>query len=492
MENIIRSAPVTFIKHQRRITMEGNNLTHGIKLKDKIGYAMGDMGGLLTFSLVSSFLNMFYTDSLGISPMKVSILMIVARIWDAINDPMWGSFIDSRKPTKHGRFRPYILGASVPLAISAVLMFTKLPGLTENQYLLFAYISYIFFGMMYTGTNIPYGSLASVITDDEIERSSLSMWRSIGAGFGGLPAQIILPLVVYYSTTVVIDGVEKQVKHIDSTKMFIAVLILAVLTVIVYYAHFKLTKERITLPPKQKAEDHSVRKSFGALAKNGPFVSLCVVSMLLIAFQMYTQTNYNYLLTHYYNQPGLYSVVTVATYLPMAMFIPFMGKIIRRFGKKEICSVGLAFAAVINFIMFFIGFTPLVSNVYVFLILVFFSGAGQTFLVLEIWALVMDVIDYHEFRSGRREEGTSYSVYSFARKLGHTLAGFGTNALLALIGYETGAEAQSTEVLDKLYTVTTLVPAIVLAIMFIVLNFCYKLSKNKLEEFHEARDAAAE
>lgn len=470
--------------------MREKAMTHGITLKDKIGYAMGDMGGVLTFSLVSSFLNMFYTDSLGISPLKVSVLMLVARIWDAVNDPMWGSFIDSRKPTKHGRFRPYILGAAFPLAIAALLMFTKIPGLSENQYLLYAYITYIFFGMMYTGTNIPYGSLASVITDDEIERSSLSMWRSIGAGIGGLPAQIILPLVVYYSTAVVVDGVEKEIKHIDSTKMFFAVMMLSVLTIIVFIAHFKLTKERIALPAKQKTEGYSTVRSIKALSKNGPFIAISIVSMLLIAFQMYTQTNYNYLLTHYYNSPGLYSIVTVATYLPMAMFIPFMGKLIRRFGKKEICAAGIGFAAVVNLIMFFIGFTPLVSNVYIFLILVFFSGAGQTFLVLEIWALVMDVIDYHEFLSGRREEGTCYSVYSFVRKLGQTLAGFGTNALLALIGYQTGAEAQTEEVLDKLYTVTTIVPAAVLGLMFIVIAFGYKLSKERLEEFYNERDEA--
>ena len=142
--------------------------THGIKAKDKIGYALGDMGGILTFSLVNSFLTMFYTDVLGIATASITVLMLVARIWDAVNDPMWGAFIDSRRPTKHGRFRPYILGASIPLAIAAFFMFFKVPGLTEKQYLIYAYVTYILYGMMYTGVNIPYGSLASVITDDEI------------------------------------------------------------------------------------------------------------------------------------------------------------------------------------------------------------------------------------------------------------------------------------------------------------------------------------
>ena len=102
------------------------NETHGIKAKDKIGYALGDMGGILTFSLVNSFLTMFYTDVLGIATGAITVLMLVARIWDAVNDPIWGALIDSRRPTKHGRFRPYILGASIPLAIAAFFMFFKI------------------------------------------------------------------------------------------------------------------------------------------------------------------------------------------------------------------------------------------------------------------------------------------------------------------------------------------------------------------------------
>ena len=211
--------------------MEEKLQTHGIKFKDKFGYALGDMGGVLTFSLISSFLNMFYTDVLGISAANITILMIVARVWDAINDPLWGSFIDSRKPTKFGRFRPYILWASLPMAVAAFIMFFKIPGLSDNQYLIFAYITYIIYGMLYTGVNIPYGSLASVITDDEIERSSLSMWRSVGAGIGGLPAQILLPLVVY-STVINADG--STAKVLDSAKLSTAIGCLCLLSIVIF------------------------------------------------------------------------------------------------------------------------------------------------------------------------------------------------------------------------------------------------------------------
>lgn len=452
--------------------------THGIKFKDKLGYALGDMGGIMTFGLVSSFLNMFYTDVLGISAFNITVLMIVARVWDAINDPLWGSFIDSRKPTRFGRFRPYILWASLPLAVGAFFMFFKIPGLSDNQYLIYAYITYIFYGMMYTGVNIPYGSLASVITDDELERSSLSMWRSVGAGIGGLPAQILLPLVVY-STVLNSDGTSSKV--LDSNKLSLAVGVLAVISIAVFILHFRFTKERITILPSQKPENFNLFKTVKVLIKNKPFIVLCLVSMLLMCFQMYTQTVYNYLFKNYFEKPGLYAVVTVCTYLPMALFLPFMGKLIRKFGKKEICSAGLIFSAVINVVMFLIRFTELADNPYVFLVLIFFSGAGQTFLVLEIWALVMDVIDYQEYLSGRREEGTSYSFYSFARKLGQAVAGAGASAVLGIIGYNGTLSAQPPEVLSKLYDAATIVPAVVLGTMFLLLNFCYKLSKKQLD-----------
>lgn len=464
---------------------ETKQTTSGITAREKMAYACGDFGGVLTFSLISSFLTMFYTDCLQIPLAQITILMLVARIWDAVNDPLWGGFLDSRKPTKHGRFRPYVLWASFPLALGAILLFVKIPGLTPNQYLIYAYITYIFYGMMYTGVNIPYGSLASAITDDPQERSSLSVWRSVGAGFGNIPSMILLPLLVY-STVVGADGSETRV--LDPGKLGFAVVCIAILSVGIYGLHFKGTKERISIPVKEQAEGGKMHvfRTVGDLLKNPPFMILCLVSMLLIAFQMYTQTTYNYLFLNYYEKPGLYSFVTLCTYIPMALFLPVIGKLVRRFGKKELCAFGLAFAAVINLIMYLIGFTNLSANSTVFLALLFLSGAGQTFLTLEVWALVMDVIDYHEYLSGRREEGTAYAVYSFTRKIGQTLAGVGVPVLLAVIGYQVGAVKQSEEVVRRLYDMATLVPAIVLLVMFLLLGVGYRLSKGRLEELYAA------
>lgn len=443
-----------------------------ISMKEKLGYALGDTGGVLAFGVVGSYLQMYYTDVLNISLGKITILMIVARIWDAINDPIWGRFIDSRKPSKYGRFRPYLLWLSFPLAISFILMFIKIPGLSENQYLAYAYFTYILYGMMYTGTNIPYGSLASVITEDEVERSGLSIARSFGSGIGSLPGQILMPLFVYSI------AVDTGVKYLDGSKLLGAVVLLAGFVVIAYYASFRMVRERIKLPPKQ--EKVKMSQSIKALLRNQPFIALCLASMLLIAAAMYTQTVYNYLFKNYYNRPELFSLVMVCTYLPMILLMPFMGKLVRRFGKKEICAYGMLFAAIINLIMYLMK----IQNPYIFLLFCLLSGLGITFFTLEIWALVTDIIDYHEYKTNRREEGTGYACFSFSRKLGQTIAGAGSAIAMAAIGYNTaaGVTVQENEVIIKMYDIATLVPVAMYLFMYILLNFFYPLGKKQLEK----------
>ncbi|MDD4832983.1 MAG: MFS transporter, partial [Clostridia bacterium] len=169
--------------------------TSGLKTKEKIGYAMGDVASLMLFSLVTSILQKYYTDVLGISLWSVLILFTVTRIWDAVNDPIWGRIIDKRKVGVNGRYRPWMLWLSIPLAISAVLMFLKIPGLNAEQYFVYACLTYILFEMLYTGVNIPYGSLASVITTDEKERNSLSVFRSVGSVIGNIPIMLLIVFV---------------------------------------------------------------------------------------------------------------------------------------------------------------------------------------------------------------------------------------------------------------------------------------------------------
>ena len=169
--------------------------TSGLKTKDYAGYALIDAAGCLVFSLVTTLLQIFYTDIFHLSPLFIMWMFIAARIWDGINDPIMGRICDTVKPSRFGRYRPWILYAAFPLALSAVLMFLKVGKIGEEGHYLatcvYATATYIFFGMSYTVLQIPYGSLASVVTTDLGERNKLSVWRSIGAALGSIPVMLI-------------------------------------------------------------------------------------------------------------------------------------------------------------------------------------------------------------------------------------------------------------------------------------------------------------
>ena len=165
--------------------------------------------------------------------------MLIARVWDAINDPIMGAILDVQKPTKWGRFRPYVYVFSFPLILSLILIFIKIPGMSETQYLIYAYITYIFYGMSYTAVNIPYGSMATVMTEETGERSTLSVARTFGAGIGQMAGSIILPLFVY-------SVADTGAKYLDGNKLFVGVLFVACFMVVAYQLNFRLTKETIT------------------------------------------------------------------------------------------------------------------------------------------------------------------------------------------------------------------------------------------------------
>ncbi len=208
------------------------------------------------------------------------IMTIIARIWDAVNDPIWGRLIDGAKPRKDGRYRPWIRIFAVPVALAAVLMFLDVRGFSAGGRLAWIYLTYILFGMLYTCINIPYGSLAQVITSDDKERSALSVFRSIGSTFGALPA-MALAAVCYVKLA---DGSE-QMSH---QKVFIGAIAIAALSILAYFICYRLTKERVaTAPaPRKKGETMRVIK---ILVKSRPFMAVSIASMLFLAAQMFGQ-----------------------------------------------------------------------------------------------------------------------------------------------------------------------------------------------------------
>ncbi len=456
--------------------------TSGIRGKDKIGYAMGDLASLLVFGLTQSVLNKYYTDVLEISVLSVMIMTIVARIWDAVNDPIWGRIIDGAKKYPDGRYRHWIKVFSVPTALAAVLMFADVRGFSAGGRVIWIYVTYILFGMLYTCINIPYGSLAQVITSDDKERSSLSVFRSIGSTFGAVPA-MVLASVCYVTLA---DGK----KQMDFSRVFIGTCIIALFSILFYFLCYRWSKERVDTNPsvREKGQTQRVIKT---LLKSRPFMAVSLASMLFLAAQMFGQGYNSYLFHHYFNEPGLTMLPTVFQYLPVAVIMFFASRLGNRYGRREICSWGILLAAVFYlalFVLALFGITP----VWLYLAACLMSGIGTAFIFLLVWVLATDAIDYNKVTYGLNDEATSYAFYSFMRKLGTTVATILINVPLLRIGYngsELKTEGLSASALKSMYNFSVMIPAVLFLLVYVILRYMYPLSKQRIEELQLQKEA---
>ncbi|MBE6143260.1 MAG: MFS transporter [Erysipelotrichaceae bacterium] len=454
--------------------------TSGLKKIDYFGYAMGDVASLLVFGLVNSILQIYYTDYLGLSLVSVMILFTVSRIWDACNDPLMGRIIDTTKCKPGSRYRRWLVLLSVPLAIATVLMFVDVRSLGQTGAFIFATITYILFCTLYTGTNIPYGSMAAVITSDEKERNTLSVFRSMGSTFGAFPAMALAGMWI--------------VSNPDGTKTFkynvllIGVIIIAVLSIVGYFICYKFSKERIvTVPEKKKVKGYTFKTIKGLLSTKS-FLVVSLAGMLFLAGQMYQQSYNQYLFTYVFDAPGLMSLPTIMQYLPVAIVMFFSNKLCKKFGRKEICAVGMLLAG-LSFLS--IAFLK-VTNPYIYLGVCLVSGIGNSFIFLMVWALVNDAIDDYMVKSGRRDDGTAYSLFTFCRQIGQTVAAILVNAGLMSFNYDKDLIGNSPEMLESMYLQSCLIPAILFILIFVLLWFFYPLNKKRLQELQVEKEAVLE
>ncbi|MBQ6273579.1 MAG: MFS transporter [Oscillospiraceae bacterium] len=469
--------------------------TSGLKTKDYAGYAMIDAAGCLVFSLVTTLLQIFYTDIFHLSPLFIMLMFIGARVWDGINDPIMGRICDTVKPSRFGRYRPWILYAAFPLALSAVLMFLKIGNIGEEGHYvatcIYATVTYVFFGMAYTVLQIPYGSLASVVTTDAGERNKLSVWRSIGAALGSVPVMLIASFA--YANRVengkeVIGENGKVIQDLQYKPVILGVVIMALVSFVLLLIAFRMNRERVKTKP-QIPEKGAARKTIKLLFQNRAFVSVSLISMLLLSGQMFTQSFYTYLFKDYFNASWMVLASQACTYSPMLVMMFLLPGWARKLGKKEVCAWGVAAAAAANLLMFFLrGMEPGLLK-WVFLFLCFVSGIGLTTLVMQLWAMVTDTIDDIEIRTGSRDDGTAYSVFNFFRKLGQVLSAVCVNGALLGMHYkvEKGA-VQTLENLKTMYDLATLIPAILFGLMALMLFVYYPLSRRRVEELQVEKE----
>ncbi|MBO4410863.1 MAG: MFS transporter [Lachnospiraceae bacterium] len=470
--------------------------TSGLKGKDYFGYAMVDAAGCLVFSLVTTLLQKFYTDIFHLSPLFIMLMFIGARIWDAVNDPIMGRIADTVKPGKFGRYRKWFLFISLPLAITAVLMFIKFPGIGEEgqgvRTAVYATVTYVLFGMAYTVLQIPYGSLASVVTTDAGERSKLSVFRSIGAALGSIPVLLIASFAYAKRTdaagNVVLGENGKAITDMQYEPVLLGVILMAAATAVMLVIAFFLNKERVKTKPLPKAKGAAMR-AVKSLFKNRAFLAVSLTGMLLLAGQMFTQSFYTYLFDDYFHANWMNLASQACTYSPMLIMMFLLPKAAKKIGKKEVCAVGVAAAAGANLLLFFLrGMDPSVL-MWLFLVLCFVSGLGLTTVVMQLWAMATDAIDDLEVKTGSRDDGTAYSVFNFFRKFGQVLAAVCVNGALLGMNYkvEKGA-VQTLENLKVMYDLATVIPAVLFGLMALILFVYYPLSRKRVEELQVEKE----
>lgn len=452
-----------------------NNTAKPFGMRDKIGYMFGDFGNDFTFIFASSFLMVFYTKVLGISGAMVGTLFLVARFVDAFTDVTMGRIVDSAKPAKDGKFRCWIRRMCGPVAIASFLMYqTGMAGASMGLKIVYMYVTYLLWGsIFYTSINIPYGSMASAITSEPNERTALSTFRSIGAALAGLVIGVATPLFIY--TT---DETGNQIVRGGATFTIVAG-VFSVCAVICYVICYKLTTERVQVERDPNEKQISLADTFKAIAKSRALLGIIGAAIFLLLSQLLISTMNNYIFLDYFNNTKGISIFTLmSTFVILLVVAPTSVMISKKFGKKEASAAGMILSGLVYALMYFLH----IENMWVFLVLSAIGYLGLGFFNTVIWANITDVIDDQEVKTGQREDGTVYAVYSFARKVGQALAGGVGGWALSIIGYESAAAVQTESVIQGIYTTATIVPAAGFFIVALILWFIYPLNKKKVGE----------
>ena len=439
-------------------------------MKDKVGYMFGDFGNDFTFILSSSFMLKFYTDIMGIDAGVVGALMMAARFLDAITDVTMGQIVDRSKPTKHGKFKPWILRMCGPVAISSFLIYQS--GLADMGYgfrIIWMVFTYILWGsIFYTSINIPYGSMASAISAEPKHRAELSTWRTIGATLAGLVIGTGTPLVAY----IIVDG--RTV--LSGSRMTLIAGLFSLLAIICYILCFYLVEERVEVVANNQKLD--IGKLVKNLVTNRSLIGIIGAAILLLVAQLGMAGMSGYVFPNFYASKEAQSLASFTGSISVLLICaPFAVKLSEKYGKKELSIASCMFGAVSYLICLLV--KP--QNPYGYVLFYTLSYVGLGFFNTVIWAMITDVIDDAELKNGVREDGTIYAVYSFARKIGQALSSGLVGVLLSMIGYSQET-AFLPQVTMRIFNMSCIVPIIGLSAVAVVLWFVYPLNKKRVEE----------
>ncbi|MGN1147907.1 MAG: MFS transporter [Lachnospiraceae bacterium] len=447
-------------------------------MRDKVGYMLGDLGNDFTFIFASTYVMVFYSKVMGISTHIIGTMFLIARCLDAFTDIGMGRIVDVSKPGKDGKFRCWIRRMCGFVALSSFMMYQSfLQDASMNVKIAYMFITYILWGsIFYTSINIPYGSMASVISNEPKHRSSLSVFRSMGGILAMIIINVVAPLVVYYRDA---DG--NQVVHAGHTTILAGVFSLC--AILCYFLCYFMTTERVK-PEKKEADINLVNipKStlFGILKElftDRAFLGLILSALIMLFATLFQQGINNYLFIDYFNSSKALSIYSVLILPATLLLLGVSTPITVRFGKKESGTVCFAITGVVYLMIAFMK----IQNVWVYIGVSFIAILARQCFSMQAYALVTDVIDNREVQKGSRDDGMVYGIYSFSRKIGQAIAGGISGWALAGIGYDSLAVVQTEAVKDGIYQIAAIFPGISFILGALILGLLYPLTKKRVE-----------
>lgn len=439
-----------------------------LSTKEKVGYGLGDTASNFVFHIVNAFLITYYTDVMGLNPAAVGTLYAVARLWDAISDPLMGGLAD-RTQTKFGKYRPYLLWIAVPYGLIGFLAFLG-PDLDPTWKLVYAYVTYIALMTVYTAINVPYSALMGTMTGDPAERASLSNFRFAGA----FSAQVIIGLALFP----IINSFGGR----NSPEAWrIAMIVFSILATFLFLYTFFTTRERIA-PSKDERVD--LGKDLKYLTSNRPLIVMLIVAFVTLAFSgLRWGITYPYLKyladlgdEKYFWYLDRMSIFYASAPIALVFGLLLTKPLSRRFGKRN-ALIGLTMINAFSVIAFY--FVPAINFEQIFwlnLASAFFAGPMPAL----VWAIYTDVVDYGEWKFGRRITALTFAAAMLVQKAGLALGGWAVGMLLAYFGYVANVE-QSSESAHGILLMFSIIPG-VLTILSGVALFWYNLDDDEVEK----------
>ena len=470
----------------------GKNEIRPFGWRDKLGYAMGDMGCGFSFQLVSTFMQLFYLQYIGIKATDYAVIILISKAFDAVNDVLIGNLVDTKRLGKKSKYMPWIIAGGAILVIFNVMLFAPVTSFPYAAKYAWCLIAYCLWSIAYTMVNVPYGSLHSVITSDPQERVSLSTFRSIGAALPAIVIMVILPPIVYNKIKNPVTGIEEE--FLKGETLLPVALAMSVVAFATLWGTTKLVKERV-----QREDDgqnvtgaKAFFSAFKSFFTNRAMVGATIASVASVALFNSTMALNNMVFQYFFQDTGKVGIAMVGSYAPMIVFMVLLGKLTAKFGKKSVIVTCMLVGAISGLVSLFVPMSGDGRGMILYIICLMGLNIGNAVFQISVWAIVADCIEVSYRKTGKSEEGSLYALYSFFRKLAQGTGQAVVSLGLVAIGFVEGENAVQPDGFGtKVKNLYFIVLAAGSLIAFLSMAFIYNIGKKEEAELAAGANASA-